>query len=407
MNQDTQPTLVANNDDVTPFMGFAALMRMDGSALAQLMNSLAKNPMDARILMQYASIIFLSGNREFALTLQARALAMQQLYHLPAPAGKAGIRLLAIMRPGDMMDNTPLDLLLEGSDVSLDMLFVSPVRPFPSELPDHDAVFVAIGESAENRPLLKQVGNRLKSWPRTVLNAPDRVSRQSRDGVSTVLGSAPGISMPITTRVDRQTLQRVGSQTLAISTLLDDGAFTFPIIVRPLDTHAGEGLAKLDNAAAIGDYLQTRPESEFYVSRFVDYRGADGLFRKYRIALIDGQPFACHMAISGHWMIHYKNSGMAESADKRAEEAHFMDSFDEDFARLHAAAFRAIHQRMGLDYVVIDCAENVDGQLLIFEVDSRGSVHALDSVDVFPYKQPQMRKVFAAFREMLSRAVHR
>jgi hypothetical protein len=29
------------------------------------------------------------------------------------------------------------------------------------------------------------------------------------------------------------------------------------------------------------------------------------------------------------------------------------------------------------------------------------TVHAMDPVDIFPYKQPQMRKVFGAFRRML------
>jgi hypothetical protein len=29
------------------------------------------------------------------------------------------------------------------------------------------------------------------------------------------------------------------------------------------------------------------------------------------------------------------------------------------------------------------------------------TVHAMDPADIFPYKQPQMRKVFRAFRQML------
>jgi hypothetical protein len=45
---------------------------------------------------------------------------------------------------------------------------------------------------------------------------------------------------------------------------------------------------------------------------------------------------------------------MAESADKRAEEA--LD-FDEDFAARHAAAFAGLVERLGLDYFAIDCAE--------------------------------------------------
>jgi hypothetical protein len=54
----------------------------------------------------------------------------------------------------------------------------------------------------------------------------------------------------------------------------------------------------------------------------------------------------------------------------------------------------------------IDCAETQDGELLIFEVDSNMVVHAFDPVDVYPYKQPQMQKVFAAFRAMLIKVAH-
>jgi hypothetical protein len=104
-------------------------------------------------------------------------------------------------------------------------------------------------------------------------------------------------------------------------------------------------------------------------------------------------------------MIHYLNAGMTDSAEKRAEEERFMANFDQDFALRHADAFRAIHQRIGLDYVGMDCGETADGELLIFEVDSNMIVHAMDPVDLFPYKQPQMHKVFGAFQDMLLRAV--
>jgi hypothetical protein len=66
-----------------------------------------------------------------------------------------------------------------------------------------------------------------------------------------------------------------------------------------------------------------------------------------------------------------------------------------------------VGRRIGLDYLVIDCAETPRGELLVFEADNIGFVHATDSADVFPYKQPQMRKVFAAFRQMLGDAARR
>jgi hypothetical protein len=106
-------------------------------------------------------------------------------------------------------------------------------------------------------------------------------------------------------------------------------------------------------------------------------------------------------------MIHYLNAGMEESAEKRAEEARCMASFDADFAHRHAGAFLAIHELTGLDFVGIDCGETKDGRLLVFEVDSDMIVHAIDPVDLFPYKQPQMRKVFGALRTMLLEAAAR
>ena len=393
-------------------LGLAAIMRMvfSGADLVpvgeRLMARAAADPRDAEALMDLSTILQIWMNHKLALATQAQALAMQQLYRLPAAgSGEPGIRLLAFVAPGDLMTNTPLDLLLEGSDVALDMLYLTPDLALPAVLPEHDVLFVAIGESDRNRPLLAEIEEIVGNWPRPVLNLPERIVSTSREGASALLESLPRVVMPIAARVDRPTLERLARAELPIVDLLHEGAF--PIIVRPIDSHAGKGLSKIDDPAGAARYLQDMPESEFYVSRFVDYRSPDGLYRKYRVALIGGRAFAVHMGVSAHWMIHYLNAGMTESAEKRAEEARFMADFDEDFARRHGAALAAVHQRFGLDYLVIDCAEDAAGRLLIFEVDTGGVVHALDPVELFPYKQAQMRKVFAAFRELLAGAMKR
>lgn len=402
---------IADDEDQEPIMGLASLMTAAFSGIdlaplrANLIERATRNPDDANALMDLSTVLQLHSQREIGLALQAQALAIQQLYRLPAAGGQAGFRLLAIMGPGDLSANMPLEFLVEGSDVTLDMLYVVPGLPFPPSLPDHDLAIIAVCESDHNCPLLKQIESLTKSWPRPVLNAPDRILWLSRDGACALLKSAPGIVMPISARIDRPTLAKIGHEALSITTVLEDG--DFPIIVRPIDSHAGRGLIKVDYPAGIEAYLQTMPENEFYVARFVDYRGLDGLFRKYRVVLIKGRPFACHMGISEYWMIHYLNAGMTESAEKRAEEERFMVNFDEDFARRHANAFRSITDRIKLDYLVIDCGETREGELLIFEIDSSAVVHAMDPAELFPYKQPQMRKVFDAFREMLDNAVER
>jgi len=375
----------------------------------QLIASAGADPraVNANALMDLSTVLQLRGERELALNIQSQALAIKQIYSPPTGRGSidrntASIRLLAIMGPGDLMANSPIELLLEDADVALDIVYVSDNLGLPDNLPEHDVLFVAIAESEQNIPLLKKIQTAIASWPHPVLNDPARIALLSRDHNCALLKSAPGLDMPVTARIGRQALEQIGCGELAITAVLDDGGF--PVIVRPVDSHAGRGLEKLADTVAVASYLSGMANEEFYVSRFVDYRGADGQFRKYRIVLIEGRPFVCHMGISGHWMIHYLNAGMAESADKRDEEAQFMAGFDAGFAVRHAEAFRAINERVGLDYLGIDCAETRDGKLLIFEVDSCMIVHAIDPADVFPYKQPQMRRVFNAFSGMLVRA---
>lgn len=390
------------------FIGPATLMKMvcSGTSLTPLGERLLalagsdSSVSSADALLDLSTILQLSNSREIGLTIQSEALKLKQLYHLPAPRGVAGIRLLALMTPGDLMTNTPLDFLLEDSDIALDILYVADHLPFPDTLPDHDVLFVAIGESDETRPLLERLGVALEIWPRPVLNRADRITWLSRDHAYTILSKLSGVVMPATVRLARSELEKIARESVPVQNYLSDAAF--PLIVRPVGSHAGNGLEKVDCAADLLTYLQNISGEMFYISRFIDYSNNDGLFRKYRVVMIEGQPYAAHMGISTHWMIHYMNAGMAESVEKRVEEARFMAEFDTAFAERHRHAIQLIYQGMQLDYLVLDCAETQDGKLLLFEVDNSAVVHTMDPVDLFPYKQPQMRKVFNAFRALLA-----
>jgi hypothetical protein len=393
--------------DTGQLIGLGALARIafGGGDLtpvkAGLLKRLRENDNDAAALMDLATVSQLMGQHRLGLSLQALALKLQQLYPLPVP-DPVGIRLLAILGPGDLAQNNALEFLIEGSDVRLDLLYVGTNLALPAVLPDHDLVMVALCESDRNRPQLRHIQTLLSSWPRPVICAPERIARLSRDRASQLLQGSEGAVMPLTARVDRRTLEKAACSKAPLAEIV--AGSDFPLIVRPVDSQKGRGLAKLDDRRSLADYLQASREKAFYVARFVDYRGADGQFRKYRIVLIDGRPYACHMAISGRWIVHYMSAGMTESPAKRAEEERFFASFDDDFARRHAGALRSIAGRLELQYAGIDCGETPDGQLLIFEVDSGMTVHAMDSPDIFPYKQPQMRKVFRAFRRMLTGA---
>lgn len=355
---------------------------------------------DANALMDLSTILLLRDLKEVGLRTQALALQTRRLYELPAER-PGGLTLLAIMAPGDLMTNAPLAFLTQGSQVTLRMLYLLPGEPLPTQLPEHDLAYIAISESSASRGLLEQLHRAVGQWPRPVINAPAGIIATARTHAFELLANAPGVAIPVTAQATRAQLRAMALQSDALSALLPE--FRFPLIVRPVDSHAGHDLERLDTPAQITGYLQATDADDYFVSPFIDYRSPDGLYRKYRVVLIDGVPHAGHMAMSAQWMIHYLNAGMGDSAAKRAEEAEFMLHFDDDFARRHREALATIARRFGLQYLVIDCAQAADGRLLVFEADPAAIVHAMDPVALFPYKRAPMQRVFQAFCAMLAR----
>jgi len=374
-----------------------------GDDLAPIWNALVgcvhANPMDAGAYLDLSTIAFIQGRLKDRIALRTRALELSSVFRLPAkPSERRAVHVAAFVAVGDYLPNMPIEFLLDESEVTLDLVYVTPGKPLPP-LPEHDVAFVAVAESTENQPLLAELAATLHAWPRPVLNRAERIAPLTRDGTWALLNGISGLEIPVSVRVSREQLEAICRQAERVADIVP--GTRFPIVARPLDTHLGDGLCKLDDAAAVETYLRERTEAEFHVSPFVDYRSLDGLYRKYRVALIDGRAYAVHMAVAPHWMINYVNANMGESAEKRAEEARFMEQFDDDFALRHAGPLQAICERTGLDYLPFDCGETPDGRLLLFELGTNMIVHAMDPVDVYPYKRRQMEKVFGAFKDLL------
>ncbi len=390
----------------TPFLGLAPFLRASiaGTDLRplgqEMLDRAGRNASDAELWLNLSIIVQCFGQRELGLSIQSLALQRKRIYRLSAANQPAKLRLLMLSVPGDISENTPLDCLLEDSDVDLVFYYVSPHDPLALPIPEHDAVFVAICESGANRATLAALEQALAKWPRPVINKPQYIPPTGREAACRLLRDAPGLLIPATHHATRAVLLEIAAGSIALS-----GQYPgcdFPIIVRPVGSHAGRDLKRIEYPQELADYLARVEGAEFFLSRFIDYSGKDGLFRKFRVILIDGKPYACHMGISSHWMIHYVNAGMYKDAGKREEEAAFMQHFDA-FAQRHRKALDAVYQRTRLDYLCIDCAETKDGQLFIFEIDHTMVVHAMDPEQLFPYKQVHMLKVKNAFRDFLFR----
>ena len=367
----------------------------------ELLSKVAGGTAGAGDGLDLSLITQLLGDKQTGVAIQAEVLAFHQLFRSRCSLEKPKLRVLALAADIDMGGNTPIEFLLERSGIELLTLFVVAGVGLPVPLPDHDVAIVIASDSEECRDALGIIDRAAPHWPRPLLNQPRLVCNLDRDKLHQLLRGIEGLDIPATICATSEQLSGVAGSDLLLADIAVE--FQFPVIVRPRGSHAGVGLAKLDDRAAIDRYLAERAEREFFVSRFVDYANEDGLFRKYRVVFVDGRPYACHMAIADRWDIWYLNAGMSDNAAKRLEEATFMRTFDIGFARRHRTALAAMADRIGLDYFTVDCAENNRGELLIFEADNTAVVHNMDSPEVFPYKPPQIDAIFEAFAGMLHR----
>jgi len=125
----------------TPFLGLAPFLRasvagIDLRPLVQEMVEVAgKNATDTALWMNLSVAMQCVGQREIGLTIQSLALQQKRLYHLAASEQPARLRLLMLSVAGDISENTPLDCLLEYSDVELIYYYVTPNDPLALPIP--------------------------------------------------------------------------------------------------------------------------------------------------------------------------------------------------------------------------------------------------------------------------------
>lgn len=331
----------------------------------------------------------IDGNIPKALYHQRRILDRKTLFSEFAPQEQR--RLLALVIPGDWQANVPIDFLVDRRTTTLHKLYlISPEQTGSAQIPNADVVFVAIGESDQAVEALSLASVMLKRIGLPYINDPHKILATNRVQVARNLSGLPNVHMPGTSRVRRDALQTT--------------QFEFPLVVRPVGSQAGHGLARVDDAQALESYLQRVTGDAFYVMPFVDFRSPDGYYRKYRIIVVDGQPYPYHLAISPNWMIHYYNAPMRETAWMREEEAAFLAGFEQVFPPPLQAAFRDIARVMGLEYFGIDCSIDPQGRLLVFEADPAMVVHAGDEPELFAYKTSYVQRIFDAFQKLLDRA---
>jgi len=318
------------------------------------------------------------------------ALSRKQLY--AASDDGAPRKVLVLAAPGGPVANAPLDFCVNHARVALHVYYIT--GGAVPDLPPHDLVFCAIEEAEAHDAVVERCTALIGALGKPAVNRPERLGGLRRSALPRTLGGVAGCAVPQTQRVDRNVLR---------ARLSGAGEpVVFPVLVRPVDTHRGDWQERIATAAELDGYLARVPGGAFNVSRFIDYKSSDGYSRKYRVIVVDGEPFPYHLAISGDWKVHYHSSLMEHHAWMRDEEKRFFEDPQSVFPAWDAV-FRAIARAVGLDYFGIDCALGPDGSVLVFECGSGMLVHCQDDPAPFAYKYEHVPRIFAALDALLER----
>lgn len=237
---------------------------------------------------------------------------------------------------------------------------------------------------------------RHKSVP--VINHPERVLAASRDQNCRRIGAIPGTVFAKTVRFRSS---RVNADLL--SSLLAAKGFGTPLILRETGTQTGHGVALISDRQGLEAYLtQAAEEAEHYAIQYIDSRSERGFYHKTRVFFIDGQLYPVAALTSDSWQIHSGDRYriMDSQAWTRERERSFLDDPEAFLGEANLKRLYAIHDLLKLDFFGIDFTILPDGRMLVFEANP-AMRHNFDHVPSFPYTEPYLKAVSAAFARMV------
>lgn len=367
----------------------------DGKAVAYLERSIAIDPNGVDACLLLGNALLRTGQFERSAAMFRRAQKLRPVVTWRARKDTADFSALFLYAPGNGC--TPIEYLVRRASYDCHFYCVMPDAPEHLDLlrAKADVVVNMIADADYGKEILPFAHDLVDCLDRPTVNRPGLIMATDRAGVACRLAGIAGCRIPKTVCLSGAALAeaiRNGS--------LD--AFSLPVLVRLAGTHGGEDFEKLDDFTAVADFAMRRPEADHYLTEYVEYRSPDGFFRKYRLICVDGELFPYHLAIHDEWKVHHFRTDMANHAWMRAEEEAFLKDPHRVFDDSRQNALRIAATATGLDYCGIDCALDVNGEIVVFETNAAMLVH--DEKDkVFTYKNPYIARIKDAFDAMLCR----
>ena len=355
------------------------------AARAEFELALASHPALAAAHQGLARVLPLLGEPDAAAEHWRQALAAGALAPQPFCGAGPGVALLLLVSAKG--GNIPTRALLDDTVFAVTALYAEHHHS-AQPLPPHAVVLNGIGDADLcGEALQNACAIVAASAASPVINPPALVSQTGRVAVAERL---------------RRVADVVAPRIAAIRRCEPPPAdLAFPCLVRSPGFHTGQHFVRVERRGDLAAAIADLPGESLLAIEPLDARGADGLYRKYRVMLIGGALYPLHLAVSAHWKVHYFSAAMSEDAAHRAEEAAFLADMGAAIGRRAVSALEAIASELGLDYAGVDFAVAPDGRLMLFEANPGMVISPPGPEPMWDYRRAPIDRALAAVKSLL------
>lgn len=265
------------------------------------------------------------------------------------------------------------------------------------ELGNYRHLLNLITEAEQNSRSLEIMHKLTRDVPGKVINRPQAVLRSTRDQVARRLAGVPGLVVPEVVRL------AAGKSAAVCERAFSDSGAAPPFILREAGTHGGRIVGCFESVETL---LSARnPEVDHIATRFVDFKSADGLYRKYRVFVIGGKPILRHMLISERWNVHaHDRAGFMAARPELVAEERALFEEGAPLAPAVRQVLQGVGERMALDFFGIDFGITRDAEVVLFEANATMNFFPFSPEPQFDYLKRCFLPARQAFRDLLGLA---
>jgi Flp pilus assembly protein TadD len=360
------------------------------AARKQFTAALHLQPDQAEAHQGLASCFSREGDEERAAWHRMQGFGRKPITTLPYRGQGHPIPLLILATAQE--GNVPWRFLMDRNRFHSTILAMEHVDP-NLPLPPHALIFNAIGDAdrcVEGLQRAQQFAARSKA---PLINPPHRVLRTGRQDHAQRLAGIAGLTVP---RI--MTLTSSGAAEIARE--LERSGFRFPLLLRTPGFHGGHFFVRVESREFLEQALNELPGKQVLAIEWLDARGPDGLYRKFRMMRIGGQLLPIHLALSTQWKVHYFSSDMAKDVAYRAEEAAFLDDPAGFLGAPAMATLTALGEAIDLDYFGMDFCLAANGNILLFEANATMVLQPPTNEPLWDYRRAATERALQATRRL-------